>query len=62
MARTRRAQLGSRYRAKENHLSSPLARLRRDLQLAWRYRFSRDNTPNQAAWIYDYDVATATDS
>ncbi len=59
MPRTRRAQLGSRFRARENHLSSPLARLRRDLKLAWRYRFGRDNTPNQAAWIYDYDVNRA---
>jgi salicylate hydroxylase len=61
MPRTRRAQLGSRHRAKENHLASPLARLRRDALLAWRYRFGRDNTPNRAAWIYDYDVATAVD-
>ena len=62
MARTQRAQLGSRHRAKENHLVSPLARLRRDLRQAYRYRFGVDNTPNQAAWLYDYDVATVTGS
>ena len=30
--RTTRAQLGSRFRAKENHLVSPLARFRRDVE------------------------------
>ena len=57
MPRTRRAQLGSRQRAKENHLASPLARLARDVRLALRNRFATDNTPHQAAWLYDYDVA-----
>jgi len=57
MPRTRRAQLGSRQRAKENHLASPLARLARDVRLALRNRFAKDNTPHQAAWLYDYDVA-----
>ncbi len=57
MPRTRRAQLGSRHRAKENHLASPIARLRRDLSLAVRARFSADKTPLQSAWLYDYDVA-----
>ncbi len=57
MPRTRRAQLGSRHRAKENHLASPVARLRRDLRLAVRSRLATDKTPLQAAWLYDYDVA-----
>ncbi len=52
------AVLGSRARAKENHLASPWARLKRDVRLAWRDRFGgRDNTAFQAAWLYDYDVA-----
>jgi salicylate hydroxylase len=57
MPRTRRAQLGSSARAKENHLASPLARLRRDWQTRWRARFSADRTPDGVSWIYDYDVA-----
>lgn len=60
MPRTRRAQLGSRYRARENHLASPLARFRRDLVIALRNRLGVDRTPNQGAWIYEYDVATET--
>ncbi|MDB5406659.1 MAG: salicylate 1-monooxygenase [Rhodospirillales bacterium] len=58
--RTRRAQLGSRERAKENHLTSPRARLRRDFRLAVRTRFGADKTAFQAAWLYDYDVAAET--
>ena len=57
MPRTRRAQLGSRQRAKENHLPSAWARLKRDVRLALRSRFAADKTPHQGAWIYDYDVA-----
>jgi salicylate hydroxylase len=58
MPRTRRAQLGSRARAKENHLPSAWARLKRDARLAFLARFGgRDTTPHQGAWIYDYDVA-----
>jgi 2-polyprenyl-6-methoxyphenol hydroxylase-like FAD-dependent oxidoreductase len=33
--RASQAVLGSRARARENHLTSPLARWRRDLQYAW---------------------------
>jgi salicylate hydroxylase len=57
LPRTRRAQLGSRHRAKENHLASPWARFKRDARIAIRSRFSADKTPNQTAWLYDYDVA-----
>ena len=59
--RTRRAQLGSRQRAKENHLASPWARLRRDVRIAVRGRLGGDKTPNQTAWLYDYDVAAEAD-
>ncbi len=58
--RTHRAQLGSRHRAKENHLASPWARLWRDLRIAIRSRLAADKTPNQTAWLYDYDVAAET--
>jgi len=54
--RTRAAVLGSRERAKENHLASPWARLKRDVKFALRERFGRDSTAFQAAWLYDYDV------
>jgi len=62
MPRTRRAQLGSRYRAKENHLASPFARFRRDVRLAWQSRFGADKSANRGAWLYDYDVAAPPDS
>lgn len=55
--RTTRAQLGSRFRAKQNHLASPVARLRRDLRMAFNNRFGRDKSPNRAEWLYEYDVA-----
>jgi salicylate hydroxylase len=54
--RTRLAVLGSRQRARENHLASPLARLKRDVTFALRERFGGDNTAFQTAWLYDYDV------
>jgi salicylate hydroxylase len=58
--RATRAQLGSRHRAKENHLASPVARMRRDLKMAWRSRFGADKSPNQTEWLYEYDVARET--
>jgi salicylate hydroxylase len=55
--RAKATVLGSRARAKENHLASPWARLKRDVRLALRERFGgRDNTAFQTAWLYDYDV------
>ena len=60
MPRTKRAQLGSRQRARENHLASPIARLKRDLRMAWRSRFGNDKSPTQAEWLYHYDVAAET--
>jgi salicylate hydroxylase len=57
MPRTRGAQLGSRQRARENHLASPWRRLARDARLAWRSRFGADKTTLRGAWLYDYDVA-----
>jgi salicylate hydroxylase len=55
--RATRAQLGSRFRAKQNHLVSPVARLRRDVRMAWNSRFGADSSAGQAAAFYDYDVA-----
>jgi salicylate hydroxylase len=57
MPRTRDVQLGSRARARENHLVSPLSRLRRDFVTALRTRFFPDKTHDGVGWIYDYDVA-----
>jgi salicylate hydroxylase len=57
--RARRTVLGSRFRAKENHLASPWQRLLRDTKIALRDRFSSDKTAFRAAWLYDYDVAAA---
>jgi salicylate hydroxylase len=54
--RARAAVQGSRERARENHLASPWARLKRDVKFALRERFGRDKTVFQAAWLYDYDV------
>ena len=54
--RTARAQLGSRARAKENHLASPLAQLRRDIGTALRARFSADKSPDGVDWLYEFDV------
>jgi len=56
VARARAAVLGSRERARENHLASPWARLKRDVKFALRERFSRDKTAFQTAWLYGYDV------
>ncbi len=59
--RAKAAVLGARARAKENHLASPWARLKRDVKFAWRERFgagrSGDNTAFQVGWLYGYDVA-----
>ena len=55
------AVLGSRARAKENHLASPWARLQRDVKFALRDRFGTgrrgDTTTFQVGWLYGYDVA-----
>jgi hypothetical protein len=46
----------SRERARENHLASPWAQLKRDVKFALRERFGRDKTVFQTAWLYGYDV------
>jgi salicylate hydroxylase len=56
LPRTARVQLTARERSKTNHLTSPLARLSRDL----RYRVRKWLRPNehtyQIEWIYGHDV------
>jgi salicylate hydroxylase len=54
--RAKAAVLGSRARAKENHLPSPFAQIKRDLKFALRERFGRDNTAFQVGWLYEYDI------
>jgi salicylate hydroxylase len=59
--RAKAAVLGSRARAKENHLASPWARLQRDLKFKLRETFggggkAGDNTAFQVGWLYSYDV------
>jgi salicylate hydroxylase len=54
--RAKAAVLGSRARAKENHLPSRFAQIKRDLKFALRERFGRDNTAFQVAWLYEYDI------
>jgi 2-polyprenyl-6-methoxyphenol hydroxylase-like FAD-dependent oxidoreductase len=54
--RAEAAVLGSRARARENHLVSHWARLKRDVKFAFREYFSRDKTAFQSAWLYSYDV------
>jgi salicylate hydroxylase len=56
--RAQAAVLGSRARARENHLASPWERLKRDVRLALRERLGVDTTAVKVAWLYDYDVGT----
>jgi salicylate hydroxylase len=63
--RAKAAVLGSRARAKENHLASPWARLQRDVKFKLRETFggggkSGDNTAFQVGWLYGYDVGKQT--
>ena len=59
--RAKAAVLGSRARARENHLASPLARLKRDVKLALRDRFGIDKTAFQVGDLYGYDVGQETE-
>ena len=54
--RTRRAVLGSRERARLNHLHSRWARFKRDLEYLSRRLFYPDGTVHRTAWLYGYDV------
>lgn len=56
LPRVRDVVLASRARARANHLTSPWARLTRDLKYAWRKRFGGDSTVLQAGHLYAYDA------
>ncbi|MGH2889700.1 MAG: FAD-dependent monooxygenase [Solirubrobacteraceae bacterium] len=58
--RASRVVLAARDRGLSNHLSSPLARLRRDISIAVRRRLGTDTEGRGAAWIPEHD-ATAPD-
>jgi salicylate hydroxylase len=55
--RTRRAVIGSRKRAKLNHLPSRWARLKRDMEYMTRRVLCPDGTARRVAWLYGFDVA-----
>lgn len=57
LPRTARAQLGSRGRARENHLRSPISRFRRNMQFRLRNLFKPNGTLHQAEWLYSYNAA-----
>jgi len=50
--------LAARARGADNHLVSPLAAWRRDLQIAIRKRFGSDQEGRGAGWIWDYDAGS----
>ena len=56
--RASRVVLAARERGASNHLSSPLAALRRDLGIAVRRRFKRDTEGRGAGWIPEYDATS----
>ena len=56
--RSTAAVLGSRARARENHLTSRFGQLKRDVMLALRDRFGIDRTAFKVAWLYGYDVGS----
>ncbi|HET7048798.1 MAG TPA: FAD-dependent monooxygenase [Solirubrobacteraceae bacterium] len=58
--RASRVVLAARERGLSNHLSSPLAAWRRDIQIAVRRRFAKDSEGRGAGWIAEYD-ATSSD-
>ncbi len=55
--RTRRAVIGSRERAKLNHLPSRWARVTRDIEYMARRMLYPDGTAHRVAWLYGYDIA-----
>jgi salicylate hydroxylase len=51
--------LASRQRGVSNHLSSPLAALRRDVSIALRRRLGRDPDGRGTGWIPEYDASSS---
>jgi salicylate hydroxylase len=61
--RTRRPRaskvvLAARERGLSNHLSSPLAKLKRNVTIALRRRFGKDDEGRGAGWIPEYDATS----
>ena len=56
--RASRVVLAARERGQSNHLSSPLAALRRDITIGLRRRFGRDTEGRGAGWIPEYDATS----
>ena len=56
--RTARVQLTSRAQGQKNHLTSPWARLRRDLVYRFRNLINPQSTGLKAGWVYEYDAAS----
>src|SRR6185437_8561597 len=56
--RASRVVLAARERGVSNHLSSPLAALKRDVTIALRKRFGRDTEGRGAGWIPEYDATS----
>jgi len=47
----------SKYGVRPNHLPSPWARFKRDVEYAARRWLYPDGTAHRTAWLYGYDVA-----
>ncbi len=57
LPRASRVVLTARERGKDNHLVSPIAAWKRDILIAVRKRFGRDNSGRGTAWIPEYDAS-----
>lgn len=60
LPRTRDVQLGARARARSYHLTSPFARLKRDVAHFLRGLVNPHAAGMQTAWVYDYDATAVT--
>lgn len=56
--RASRVVLAARERGVSNHLSSPLAALKRDISIAVRRRLGRDSEGRGTGWIPEYDATS----
>ncbi|HLW96044.1 MAG TPA: FAD-dependent monooxygenase, partial [Solirubrobacteraceae bacterium] len=56
--RASRVVITSRERGVDNHLTSPLAALRRDVMIAVRKRIGSDQEGRGGSWIWDYDAGS----
>lgn len=56
--RASKVVLTARARGIDNHLSSPVAQMKRDLLIAVRKRISKDQSGRNDAWIPEYDASS----